>query len=241
MRDWLIAHYDVLKDFAGAAVTLIGFVLTTILAIIGFNTFGRWKREQLEERRIEIAFEALNIAYQTKHVFEHIRSPLISDYEWQDMPVAAGDTDDRHRRRGSYYAIGKRLAANKEYFNSVWKVHAKCMAIFGPHVEEVFLELHWARRLIEIACDMLIRHLDEPPLVPDPHADLWQQLRADLAAAEGALANEGDRVGRRLTAFRDGIEKLCRPIVDREFGKQPRKRFWTRVVEQLRFNRKPAA
>jgi len=223
IRDFFGAHYDVLKDFAGPTVTLVGFIVTALIAYFGFRNFERWKREQLEERRMEVAFEALELAYKTKHAFEHIRSPLIYDYEWEDMPQVPGDTDDKRRRRGSYYAIAKRLGANKEFFDAVWKAHAKCMAIFGPHAEEIFLELHKARRQIEIAYEMLLRHLNDAPMNPDPNADLWRQLRADLAAADGALANEGDRVGRRLDAFRDGIEKLCRPVMDREFGK-PQKR-----------------
>jgi hypothetical protein len=93
------------------------------------------------------------------------------------------------------------------------------MAVFGPVVEEIFLELHKARRQVEIAIKMLIDHLDDLPLRPDPNAELWQQLRADLCAPEGELAREGDRVGRHLIAFRERIERLCRPVVDRKYGK----------------------
>jgi hypothetical protein len=73
------------------------------------------------------------------------------------------------------------------------------MAIFGPEIEDTFLELHKARRAIEVACQMLHRHLDDLPLNPDPNRNLWQQLRADLCGAEGEFAPEGDRVGKRLT------------------------------------------
>jgi hypothetical protein len=52
------------KDFAGPAVTLIGFAVTTTLAIIGLNTFDRWKREKIEEKRIDEAVEALACAYE---------------------------------------------------------------------------------------------------------------------------------------------------------------------------------
>jgi hypothetical protein len=219
MHDWFVAHYNVLKDFAGPVVALLSLFVTIIIAIFGFSTFGRWKREQLEGRRIDVAFSALDLAYKTRHVFDHVRGALIDDYEWADMPEVAGDTEDKRRRRGAYYAIGRRLEANKEFFEAVWICHAKCMAVFGPSVEDTFLELHKARRDIEIAIRMLIGHLNDAPLQPDPNADLWQQLRGDLCAAEGALAKEGDRVGHHLIAFRDGIEKLCRPIVDREYGK----------------------
>lgn len=222
MEGWFAAHYDTLKDLSGPAISLLGLLATIVLAVIGFTTLGRWRRERVEGRRIEVAFEALEIAYKTKHVFEYIRSPLIEGYEWVDMPQVASDTDDIRSRRGSLYAIGKRVDANKDFFEEVWKCHAKCMAVFGPSAEEIFLELHKARQKIDIAIKMLIRHVDDAPIRPDPHADLWQQLRADLCGAEGELANDGDRVGRHLTAFKDGIEKLCRPVVDRTYGRQSR-------------------
>jgi len=36
-------------------LTVIGLIVTTIIAIGGFRTFGRWKREKIEERRIDVA------------------------------------------------------------------------------------------------------------------------------------------------------------------------------------------
>jgi hypothetical protein len=90
MHQWFLAHYEVMKDFAGPTATVLGFGVTVIIAYFGFRGFERWKREQLEERRMEIAFQALKLAYQSTFVFEHIRSPLIEGYEWADMPQRAG-------------------------------------------------------------------------------------------------------------------------------------------------------
>jgi hypothetical protein len=58
-------------------LTVIGMAITTTIALAGFRTFGRWRREKIEERRIELALEALSLAYESKAVFGHIRSPLI--------------------------------------------------------------------------------------------------------------------------------------------------------------------
>ena len=75
VHDWFLAHYDVLKDFAGPIVSLLGIAAATIAAICGFRSFERWKREQLEERRIDVALEGLAIARETKYVFARIRDP----------------------------------------------------------------------------------------------------------------------------------------------------------------------
>jgi hypothetical protein len=53
-------------------LTLIGFAITIGIAVGGFRTFGRWRREKLEERRIEAALDALTIAHETKFIFQNI-------------------------------------------------------------------------------------------------------------------------------------------------------------------------
>jgi hypothetical protein len=95
VRDWFLAHYDLLKDFSAPILTLVWFGVTSVIVYFGFRSFDRWKREQLEERRMEVAFEALRIAYQSKHVFEHIRSPLVETYEWEKMPEHPGDDNNK--------------------------------------------------------------------------------------------------------------------------------------------------
>ena len=125
-------------------LTLIGFAITIGIAVGGFRTFGRWRREKLEERRIEAALDALTIAHETKFIFQNIRSPLTEGYEWADMPQWDGDTDEKRQRRGPFFASIKRINANKEFFERVWRAQPRCMALFGPKVEETFLKLHQA-------------------------------------------------------------------------------------------------
>jgi hypothetical protein len=123
-------------------LTVLGLLLTCVIAWAGFRSFDRWKREQIEERRMEIAFEALKIAYQSTYVFDNIRAPLIEEYVWQDMPQVAGDTEAKRRHRGELYSIVRRIHKHKDFFQSVWNVQPACMAIFGSKIEDTFLELH---------------------------------------------------------------------------------------------------
>lgn len=142
-------------------LTLLGFAITIIIAFGGFRTFDRWRREKLEERRIEIAFDALTIAHETQFVFQNIRSALAEGYEWADMPQWDGDTEDRRLRRGPYFAIIKRLNANSKFFERVWSIQPKCMALFGQPVEQTFMKLHQARRHIEVAAQMLAQRAND--------------------------------------------------------------------------------
>jgi hypothetical protein len=213
-------------------LTLVGFVITALIAIGGFRTFGRWKREKLEEKRIDLALEALAFAHKSKFIFDSIRSAMAFSYEWDDMPVVAGEDDNRRSSRGEFYAVFKRMGHNKEFFEKAWDLQVRCSAMFGMKAQELFLLMHRARREIEVSAEMLFRdpHTSHP--TPENLAT-WNQFRADVWEAYGALAPEGDKVGKKLTAFRDGIEGLCRPVIDRNYGRTPRKSLFGQIADGL--------
>jgi hypothetical protein len=212
MFDWLVVHYDVLKDFSAPVLTIIGFGISTILAIAGLKTFGRWRREKVEERRIETAIDALALAYESKIVFRAIRSQFSNSAEYKDMPVKDGETENERSARGSYWVVAKRIYDNKDYFDRVWKLQPVVMAIFGEHMEDVFGKLHDARSIVQVASQTLA--WDEPPPNTEENRKLRLQLRNDI----WAISKDTDRVQETLNAFRKGIERVCKPVVDREFS-----------------------
>jgi hypothetical protein len=180
-------------------LTIIGFIITTTIAIGGFRTFERWKREKLEEKRIDTAIEALALAYESKFIFDHIRSEMSFGYEWQDMPVQH-ESEERRNARGPFYAMLKRIEMNKEYFDRAWKLQVRCTAIFGPEVEETFLLLQKARREVEVSAGMLYRN-PEPDFKSSDNLETWNSFRADVWPAYGKLAKEGDQVGKKTGGF----------------------------------------
>jgi hypothetical protein len=198
-------------------LTLAGLTLTALIAIFGFRTFGRWRREKLEERRIEVAFEALEIAYETKFVFQHIRGALVQGYEWDDMPERPGDTEDKRNRRGSYYATFKRIEQNKGFFEKVWKLQPKCMVVFGRDIEQTFIKLHKTRRSIEVGAQMLAQTVDYPAREADQTTrQLYEQMRRDIWD-HGDFEAEKDRVGKQLKEFENELEAIALPVVRREY------------------------
>ena len=126
--------------------TIVGLVMTGCISIAGLRTFDKWKREKLEERRIECALDALSIAYHTKHIFDYVRSPMSSSYEWEEMPGKPGEPEERRAKRGEYFAVLKRIEKTKDFFDSVWKLQPRFITLFGAETEETFLILHKARR-----------------------------------------------------------------------------------------------
>jgi len=214
---WLHDHYGVLKDFASPAVASLGLLLTLGIAFFGFRTFNRWKREKLEENRIGVALTALALAYESTIIFDEVRAPLRQEFEWKDMPQVA-EPSDRRRARGSQFAVLKRLDHRKDFFDRLWQLQPKFMAVFGPQTEAIFSKLHGARRQIEISAEAL---MDELRIEHDPDdeqmREFRRQLRVDTSCPPGEAGKSGDRVGKQVHQFRSEIEALSRPIVDRGF------------------------
>jgi len=70
-------------------LTIVGLIITVSIAV-GFRTFARWKREKIEEKQIYTAIEALALVYESRFIFDHIRSEASFPYEWKDMPEGYG-------------------------------------------------------------------------------------------------------------------------------------------------------
>src|SRR5262249_32615619 len=116
-------------------LTLLGLAITIGIAIGGFRTFGRWKREQIEERRIDIAFEALSLAQESKLVFGRIRDSNGFEGEWRNMPIKENESDSDRNMRGPSYATLVRINAEADYFQRMLRLQPKAIAAFGAPVE----------------------------------------------------------------------------------------------------------
>jgi hypothetical protein len=197
-------------------LTVVGFAITIGIAVSGFRSFRRWQREQIEQHRIETAIEALALVYEAKDVFDYLRSPMSFPSEWNDMPASFGTTDQQRSARGPFYAILKRVGAYKEFFDRAWKMQVRCMALFGSEVEQTFLLMQQARRKIEVSAEMLL-HNPEPEHKSSDNIETWNSLRADVWPAYAKLSKSGDEVGKMLTEFREQMEALCRPMVQRQY------------------------
>ncbi|QDM17542.1 hypothetical protein [Tardiphaga sp. vice278] len=201
-------------------LTIAGLLITISIAVSGFRTFGRWKREKVEELRIETAIEALAVAYESKFVFQHIRGALVEGHEWSGMERRPGHNDTQHNSLGSFYAVLERIKSNRDFFEHLWKMQPKCMAIFGPQIEDTFMLVHKSRRHVEVACQMLSSRINDGDAITDETRKLYDQLRRDMSD-HGDFEPEKDRVGKMLQAFIVQMEASCRPIIDKTFKPNP--------------------
>jgi len=200
-------------------LTIAGLLLTATVSGLGLRTFAKWRREAIEGRRIEAAVEALSLAYHAKWIFENIRGPIVYEYEYEKMPERSGESDDSRGRRGKYFAVLERLQRNGEFFKSIWNIQPRMMALFGPDVEEIFLELHKVRRQIEVSAGLLYQHyISEIGITPTADTKkLRREQLEDIDWAEASAAEGGDRVKEKLAVFQAKMERLCRPIVEKGY------------------------
>lgn len=89
-----------------------------------------------------------------------------------------------------------------------------------------------ARREIEVSAEMLLRD-PEPTFKSQDNLETWNGFRADVWPAYGKVAKQGDKVGQKLSEFKAKMAGLCRPIIDREYGKVPRRGIVGRIADWL--------
>jgi hypothetical protein len=211
--------YAILKDFAAPAVALIGVIVTGSFAFAGLKTFERWKREKLEEKRIDIAIEVLSIGFEAQIVFDEIRSRFVAASEYADMKIdgVPSKNDQRSQQQHGPYAVLKRVEARQSFFNKVVALEPKFVALFGREKETIFQRVFAARREIIGTAEALIDDY-RIEIDPDNTEGRAQRVawRKQIFASPGTLDSD-DNVGKLLQEFREEIEKLCRPVVDRSF------------------------
>jgi hypothetical protein len=203
------------------ALTITGFLLTGLIAIGGFRSFGRWKREKIEEKRIDVAIEALVLMHEADLIFESIRAPMVNEFEWSTMPEFPGDTEAKRRLWGTFYAVLMRVKREKDFFDRALKVQIRCAALFGAETGAAVLLIQRARRDVEVAADMLTRDPDPTPL-REENREFQENLRDIVWGGQAVALHRPDEVENKLRAFREHVERVCRPVVDKGFGKSNR-------------------
>jgi hypothetical protein len=170
---------------------------------------------------------ALAIAYEVRFRFEGIRSRILREDEYADIdePLKGNAFPMMKHREGqrSPYAVLKRMDNNREFFDRVFDIEPKFMAIFGAETEEIFAELYDAKRMVETAAEALYEEMSIEHDPSDVDAkERWRQLRIAIFASKGNEAE--DKVGQKVLDFQRRIEALCRPIVDQTFGRREKRK-----------------
>jgi hypothetical protein len=199
---WTISHL----------LTIAGYSMTAFIAFFGFRSFNKWKREQIEGRRIDIALEALALAYEAESVFASIRGPMFTS-EWPELTDI--EDPDRRRAAASYFGVLKRLEHHKDYFERVWKVQPRFMAVFGKDRADVFKRVHEAHSNIFFSAIRLMKAAKNGELYGDTHRQQYRErLENDVYNAD----EDSDRIAPKVKEFVVGVEKCCLPLVTHSYA-----------------------
>lgn len=138
-------------------LTIIGFVITALIAIGEFRSFERWRRERVEEKKIDTAVDTLVLLREMKLVFENIRSPGVFEYEWEKMLEKPDENEQDRRTSGQFFSILTRLQHHRDFFDRALKLQIRCGALFGQQAEDSLLSIQKARRKVEVSAGILVR------------------------------------------------------------------------------------
>ncbi len=132
---------------------------------------------------------------------------------------------ERRKRRdvvgGAFYAILKRIEGHRDFFDRAWKLQIRCRALFGQRAEDALLLLQKARREVEVSAGMLMRD-PVPEVRTDDNKKTWDKFRTDVWAGYSEVTELRDTVSEKLEQCTKSIEAICRPALDRQFGKKTR-------------------
>jgi hypothetical protein len=128
------------------------------------------------------------------------------------MPTEGLSEKEQDRRR-SLYAVINRVQRHVGFFERVLALQPKFMAVFGRETDAVFMKLYRARNNIQAAIDVLMMTEDPRP----DEADMVAQPRSDIFNSKGPKVKEPERTKKLVAEFRDDVERICAPLVNREF------------------------
>lgn len=180
--------------------TLAGAAAVAYAAWVGGNTFDSWKRQKVEERRMDAAERIMTLAYRLKYDFQSVCSPWMSggeiDKAKADLTSAKADwadslTEDRQRRMTTAQAYFNRLSHYSDDWQEIWSLKPIALAFFGREVEETLHEF-W-KHYIEISTSA------EAYIEPSGDDEFEKKLRKTLFG-HGELPKEIDKSVNKLEA-----------------------------------------
>jgi hypothetical protein len=208
LKDFFVAHYDVFKDFAGPAVALLGVLATFGVALKGLNSFERWRRERIEEKRIQVAIDVLSIAHEATIAFSAVRGRFIANYEYADMSDPSNPSTHGVCKDGQTgpYVVLRRLRNFDELFQRAAKLEPLYVALFDTQAGDEFARLFEAKQRLEVVASTLFDDCRND-LAPND-----QQGRDQRRAWREEIYGEG-KVSEALGQFKASVEARCRPLV----------------------------
>ena len=159
------------------------------------------------KRRTELAEEVLADFYQARDVIQAARSPGSYGNEGNTRPKISWETEQDAGALNAFYATTERLTAKADFFAQVHARRYIFLALFGSEAASHFDTIFRLRHEINVAVYMLISTQRSIRAGNDvPARREWENKIWDTQDAN-------DPITARLNQCIEGIEAICRPIL----------------------------
>lgn len=186
-----------------------GAIAVTYAARVGRTAFKDWRRQKIEEIKIDRAERIMSAIYEAETCLGYVRGPFIPAYELgraEGLLSEAGiDVKSRSEAESSRLRVSQAILSRTNDHGDIWKELEACRpaakALFGEHVEKALESLLRQLQIIRVAADMYSQHgADE--------GDFPQKLRADMWGI-----TEADKVGDAIKSAVADAEAVLLPVI----------------------------
>ena len=159
------------------------------------------------KRRTEFAEEVLADFYRARDIINAARSPGSFSDEGATREKAAWETESDTRTLNAYFAAIERLANNREFFAQLLARRYRFLALFSSTAANLYDDIFKVQIEIRTAVQMLIMTYPQRDLgsLPTDRRE-WQAVIWDTQSKD-------DPIPSRLNRIIEGIEAICRPVI----------------------------
>lgn len=186
------------------------------------DTFGTYRRQKQEDRRIDAAERVLTLAYRIKADLEASRSPMglghehsqaherLKEAQWY---LALGDGERSRSQSGQI--ILDRLERERATWDEVFSTMPLARALFGEAVEEQLRTLYRQVRAVQVSAQMYRDRMgtDEAEFRSKLERDMWAMGEPDA---------DRNPVGLAVANAIGALEEIMLPIIRADHSKPAR-------------------
>lgn len=199
--------------------TLIGAFAVIGAAVIGANTFNKWKEQKLAERKIELAERVLTATYKARRALQSVRAPVMWGHELKaatdklrEHPRWLAETDEGKKRVTKAQAYYERLHRTIDVQQELEECQPLAHAFFDEALEVEIEKLKHQFWMIETYVDAYASDREEDP-------DFTVEIRRALHASP---TQTDDKISSDIISAVQTIQGTCLPIL-RDAGSEAKK------------------
>jgi len=202
-----------------------GFTQAGAVAFVGWkgaNVFKTWRRQKIEERKMDAAERILTLTYRLRRAFTVIRSPMMwagaldaAEKRLREAGVTLDSLPELKRKNMIYHqAMLDRINSFEAEWAEIGAVTPIAAALFGKVVEEQ-LELLWRQRgAVAVASESYADDRGQDN-------EFTAQLRADMWEGMGKHNGAGDRITEIIDGVVTKVEAALLPVLREDAEPRP--------------------